>query len=252
MLSVSKDSYITIIGKAGEAKQVKIAEALGDQEVYDTYGVRRKISVVDPKVEERMLLTRAATGEVEAFGESHTILCRIPGNPRWARRALKDLAEPVLVRMIQRKIFPKPGLFELFDGDDKGLYLEPRKATDMFDLMRKAAWNGITVSRRKTELRIDLDKFRPPCFTSKLITGSFQQNLETTLGGLVASGVISNVSPFNDDYLKKVNETGTLFEGDSVVQVIPLLPAQLLEKPAPVYHIHLDWDTPVELLWHCS
>lgn len=253
MLSVTKDHYLTIVDQKGSAKQVSIVEALGDRSVFDWYGNVHKITVSKAKEAEVALLAATTNGESGVFGENHTVLVRAPNTGNWVRKPLKDITEPVYVQLPQRKVKPTRDLFDYLNIDDQGIYLEPGKATEMLSLMRKAAWCGILVSRRKSELRIDLDRRRPSCFAAKLINGSFEYDLEKTLSGLTGSGIVMPSRLFTTEYVEDVRTKGILMEGASVMNNVPLLPPRRLEKKADVYHITLyNESTPVELSWFHS
>jgi len=249
-LSVTKDQMLTVVDAKGRAKQVTVAEAAGFQKIFDWFGNIRSVEVSRDPVKEKLSMLACTSGEPVIVGESHTVLCRVPRQGRWKRVPLSEITEPVLVQLPQRKIFVSPKLFDVFSIDDKGLYLEPTQASDMLDLMRKASWCGLTVSRRKAELRIDLEKHRPSCYAAKLINGGMEYDLEKTLGGLVGGGIVSPKRLFDDDYLKEVKGKGILMEGAAVMNSAPLLPPRPLAKEGDVYHIRVDDPmTPVETSW---
>lgn len=251
-LSVPKETLINVIGVDGLPVKKPVFELLGTQSVYDWFGDQHQINIVDPGVEEQRWLAACPSGEIAIFGDTHSVLCREGDSGRWKRLLMADLDRAVYTHMIQKKVTPGVGLFDAFDIDDQGVFLEIEKATDFLPMMQKAAHCGVTVQRRKTELRVDVDKRRPPCFATKMFNGSLVHFLDETLSGLVAGGVVSPHGMFNDDYIEKVNKSGIIFEGASVYAQLPLTPARRLEKPAPVYHIQLDDPmTPVELTW-CS
>jgi hypothetical protein len=252
-LSVTQDCFLTVQGQDGLAKQVNIQEALGVQKVFDWFGNTHPVNVLKVPQEEKRYMLGSTNGELMTVGASHTILCRDVEDPRWKRRSILDIKEPVFVQLPQRKILGDPELFEYFDYDDTGPHLKPDRPSQLADVSRRAAWSGVTVSRHKTENRIDLDKRRPACFSTKYFAGSFQRDLEKTLGNFVLTTLVKPPCLFDDDYLYKVRKTGIIFEGASFVNNVPLLPPKALEKEGPVYHIRLDSPmTPVELMWFHS
>ena len=175
---------------------------------------------------------------------------RDPRKARWERVPAVGLDEIRFVKLPQKKITSDPSLFDLFDADENGVFLQPTKASQMITLMRLAAWTGIAVSRRKAELRIDLDRGRASCFASKLINGSFDANLEDALSSLVASTVIRPPWRFDDEFVKFVKDSGVIIEGSSYNNDMPFLPLRKLDTSGPVYHIIPEHpDTPVELTW---
>ena len=253
-LSVIKGTKITLANAdTGAAYRANIEEVTGKRQVFTWWGEQRSITITPAPTPENMHMMAATTGEAIMFGESHTLLCREIGSGRWKRKAIGDITDMVIVKLPQRKIQPIDSVvFDHFDADDRGLFLKPERASDMLRLMLKTAYNGLTVHRAKTELRIDLDKARPACFGNKLIMGSFQQDLEKTLDGLVGSGVLSPSAAFTDEYIGKVRTTGVIFEGNSVFTDIPALAPKKLNKPGEVYWIDVQEDTPVELNWFQS
>lgn len=252
-LSLTKDAYLTVQGEDGKAKQLNIEEALGVQKVFDWFGNTHPVNVLKMPQEEKRYMLKGLSGELMTVGASHTVLCRTSDSPRWKRIPIHDITEPVFVMLPQRKAIGDPALFEFFEFDDNGPYLQPERPSDLPDLARRAAWSGVTVQRHKTEPRLELDKRRPACFSTKYFAGSFTRDLEKTLGGFVMTTLIKPPCLFDDDYLYKVNKTGIIFEGYSIVNSVPLLPPRLLEKEGPVYHIRLDNPmTPVELTWFHS
>jgi len=249
-LSVSKEQSITIVGTRGEAKQVSVVEAVGTPKVFDWFGNVHQVEVRPAPKKERLAMAACASGETMILGESHSLIHRDIKDGRWQRSMMADLDVPVMVMLPQRKIMVSPKLFDVFMMDDKGLYLEPAQATDMLDLMRKAAWCGISVARRKAELRVDLDKNRPSCFAAKLINGGLHYDLEKTLGGLVGGGIVIPKAMFDKAYLDEVRQKGILMEGPTVFNNTPFLPPRFLEKDGDVYHIYpSDPMTPVEMAW---
>lgn len=252
-LAVTKGTYITHSDGNGYAIQSTVEELVGKTVfAFDWEGWQHRVHISEP-VEESIYATQCGTGEMTYFGESTTILSRVPDQPRWARRPIADIADVVMVALPQRKIKAADGLFDLYDLDDKGAFLEPRAASDMFNLMRKASFCGVTALRRKTELRIDLDRSRPVCFVNKLINGSFQQDLDKSLGSLVASGIIRPWGASYDEWLGSVEESGILSEGANVFNNVPLLPARKMERKLPVYHVVAENPRlPVEITWMCA
>lgn len=252
-LSVTQDCYLTIQGQDGRAKQVRVEEALGIQKCFDWYGNTFPVNVLKSPSEEPRLMTSATSGEAMVFGATHSVLCRGYDSPRWERRMLSDLTEPVLVQVPQRKIYVDTDIFEYFELDDSGIYLQPPRASDLPLYARKAAWVGIYTQRRKTEVKIDLDRRRPPCFATKCLAGSFMANLDGVLAPMVRNGVVRPPMFYDDAYLEMVKKTGIIFEGWSVLNTAPLLPPTRLEKPGEVYHIRFDNPlSPVELTWFHS
>jgi hypothetical protein len=249
-LSVTGECYVTIQGPNKSAVQVRVLEALGVQKAFDWFGNTFPINIIKPPNEEKRFMVACTSGEMMAFGENHSILCREYESARWTRKAIKDITEPVLVQLPKRKVVPDPSLIEIFDVDDGGLFLSPPRASDMPLYARKAAYGGITVSRRKTEARLDLDRRRPPCFATKYLAGSFVRDLDKSLNGMVRGGIITPPGLYDDAYLDRVNETGIIFEGASIHNSVPLLPPRPLEKAGEVYHILFDNPlSPVELTW---
>lgn len=253
-LSVIKGTKITLANAdTGEAYRANVEEVIGKRQVFTWWGEQRSITITPAPAPENMHMMAATTGEAIMFGESHTILCREIGSGRWQRKAIGDVTDMVVVKLPLRKIQPLDSIiFDHFDADDRGLFLKPDRASDMLRLMLKTSYNGLTVTRAKAELRIDIDRARPACFGNKLIMGSFQQDLEKTLDGLVGSGVITPSAPFNDQYIGKVRATGVIFEGNSVFTDIPALAPKKLNKPGEVYWIDVQDDTAVELNWFQS
>lgn len=253
ILSVSKHSYITVARANGCVHQIPIAEAQGVERVYDWFGKAHPITVSRSPNEERLYVVRASSGENAVFGENHSILCRADDSARWKRVPISEVGANKLVQLPQRKILGDSRLLETFDLDERGIYLEPAVATDMEGLMRRAAWAGATVARRKETLRIDLERGRPSCFITKYIAGSFQRDLEKTLDGLCRGGVVKPFCLFDDDFLQWVRISGVIHEAGAVVNAVPLLEPRPLEKTGEVYHIRLDNPmTPVELTWFHS
>jgi hypothetical protein len=153
-------------------------------------------------------------------------------------------------KLPQRKIRADDTLFDLLDADSEGIFLAPAKGSEVFDVSRRAAFCGIAVSRRKTALRVDLDRGRAACFASKLINGSFEHDPFSTLSGLVASNIVRPPVRFDLDYVNATVTSGVIFEGASYANDIPLLPPRKLDKSGEVYHIRLqDNLTPVEITW---
>lgn len=252
-LSVTQDCYITVRGDDGKAKQLSIEEALGVQKVFDWFGNTHPVNVLKVPQEERRFMLACASGELMTVGASHTVLCHTSEDPRWKRVPIEQITEPVFVMLPQRKIVGDPELFQYFDYDDKGPHLVPDRPSMLSDVARRAAWGGVTVNRHKTENRIEIDRRRPACFSTKYFAGSFERDLEKTLGGFVLTTLIKPPCLFDDDYLYRVKKSGIIFEGNSIVNNVPLLPPKALEKEGPVYHIRLDSPmTPVELAWFHS
>lgn len=249
-LSLTKEHYITVLDDKGSVRQLSVVEAVGQRTVVDWYGKVHTVTVSRSKAPESAYMLAASSGEPMVFGENHTFLIRFPNTGEWVRKSVAELTEPVYVQLPQRKIKVSPDLFDVFDLDDRGIFLAPVKATDMLTLMRKAAWCGVTVARQKSELRIDLDRRRPSCFAAKLINGGFDYDINKTLGGLVGAGIVMPSKMYTKEYLNDVKRTGILMEGSSVLNNVPLLPPKRLEKPVDVYHIELDDVlTPIELAW---
>ncbi len=248
-LSVTKDMYVTVLVD-GKAKQLRVTEALGPQEVVDWWGQVHPINICAADAEETYYMFATSSGEAMIVGETHSVLSRDPRSAKWERVLAKDQEEIRFGKLHQKKIVADDSLFDLLDVDDKGLFLRPPKGSAIFDVSRLAAYCGIAVQRHKTELRIDLDRGRPSCFATKLINGSFDADLEAALDGLTASTVLRPCSRFNEDYVNKVRDLGVIFEGGSYNNDVPILPPRMLDKSGPVYHILVnDPLTPVELTW---
>lgn len=249
-VSVTKEQYVTVLDDKGSLRQFSVVEAQGRRKVVDWYGAVHAVDIVKASEKEEAYVVASINGEPAIFGETSTLLSRKPNEGRWIRRPIRDISEPLYLQLPQRKIRALPGLFDVLNIDDQGIFLEPPKASEMLGLMRKASWCGILVSRRKTELRVDLDRRRPACFATKLITGGFDFSLEKTLGNLVGSGIVLPSRFFDDAYLNEVQTKGALFEGGNVMNNVPVLSPKRLEKTVDVYHIKPEQpSTPIELTW---
>lgn len=255
MLSVTKGTFVTVPALKGGVHQVTVEEMVGKTFIqHDWWGQEHPVKVVAAEPE-TIYATQCGNGEVFYVGENHTFFCRRVETPRWFRLPVAEMKadEVVFVNLPQRKIAAADGLLDLYDLDDKGPYLEPIQATDMYGLMRKIAFCGVTALRRKAELRIDLDRSRPSCFVNKLLSGSYVYDLEKSLGGMIASGIVRPAGPVNDAWFEKTQKTGTIFEGFSVFNNVPLLPARKMERKLPVFHIiPAHEELPVEITWLCS
>jgi len=248
-LSVTKDMYVNVLVDE-KPKQLLVSQATGEHEVYDWFGNKHKIVICAADAEEDYYMLTSSSGEVMIVGETHSFLSRNPRSAVWERTPAVGMDEIRFVKLPQRKLLADPSLFDLYDADEQGIYLAPRKGSEIFDVSRLAAFCGIAVSRRKAELRVDLDRGRASCFASKLINGSFEQDAFAALSGLVASTVIRPPCMFNEEYVNKVKASGVVFEGCSYGNDLPLLPPRKLDRTGPVYHIRVnDPLTPVELTW---
>lgn len=253
MLSVLKGTYLTVPAKVG-VHQVKVEEVAGKSIIQRDWWGRDFPVRIEEAGPETVYATQCGNGEVMYFGENHTFFARKVESAEWKRILVTEIKvdEVLFVNLPQRKIAPPDGLFDPYDLDDKGPYLEPTQATDMFNLMRKASFCGVSALRRKAELRIDLDRSRPACFVNKLLSGSFQHDLVKSLGGLIAAGIVRPVAPVDDKWFENTHATGTIFEGFSVFNNVPLLPPRKMERKLPVFHVipsHPDF--PVETTWAC-
>jgi hypothetical protein len=250
-LSVTRDTYLTVLTEGGVIQR-PVHELTGPSQVVNWWGGVEQILVTAADQEEQYLMTSTSSGEPFFVGETHSALVRDPVGARWERVLAKDIKEPVFVKLPQRKVVADESLFDVFDIDDKGIFLKPEKGSQMADYMRKAAFCGLSVHRHKAELRIDLDKGRAPCFGTKLITGSFSVDLVKTLETLVAGNVVNLLQYFDEGYIKQIQSSSVIHEGPVMTNDVPFLPPRALDKSGPVYHIKLSNPlTPVELTW-CS
>lgn len=256
-LSIPKGSNVTVFphGVLKPPMRVNTNELMGKSLTSKTWwGEDTGFSVQDGG-EETVLGTISSSGEMYYFGESHTLLCREPDSAVWQRVPIKDIDKPVLVSMPLKKLKAPDGLLDVYDLDDKGAFLAPENASAMLKLMQKAAFCGVSVSRRKAELRIDLETRRPLCFVNKLLIGSFQYNLEKTLSGLVASRVITSPRRFDSTFLEEVSKTQTVYEGACPFKDMLLMPPIQTNRKLPVVHITPDTGREldgVELEWYWS
>lgn len=251
-LSVTREAYVTVLTETGLV-QKPVHELLGPQRVVDWFGNEQDILITASDKEEQYLMTSTSSGEPFFVGETHSVLARQPLEAAWSRIPVQDVKSPVFVKLPQRKVVSYPELFDAFDIDDKGVFLRPEKGSQMVDYMRKAAFSGISVHRHKNELRIDLDKGRAPCFSTKLINGSFDEDLGKTLGGLIAGNVLNLLQYFDEGYIERIQATSVIAEGPVVTNDVPFLPPRPLDKRGPVYHIVVsDPLTPVETTWCCN
>lgn len=250
-LSVSQETFITVYDSDTERMvQKPIRDATGAQTVMGWWGGTYDIVVSAADKEEQYYMTTCSSGEAFVIGESHSVYSRDPRRAKWERVPAVGMEELRFVKLPQKKTTTHETLFPVYDADESGIHLVPPKASAMFDLMRHAAWSGIAVSRRKSELRIDLDRGRASCFASKLVNGAFDVNLEEALSSLVASTVIRPPWKFEEMYIDFVKTSGVIIEGGAYNNDVPFLPPRKLDRSGPVYHILLsDPDVPVELTW---
>jgi hypothetical protein len=252
-LSVYPSCDVTIIAEDGvSVVQRSVESCIGPQLVYDWFGNKKKINIINPKIEETRFLVTCGSGETSSFGESHSFLSK-DGQGLWKRKLLKDITEIHFAKLPQKKTLPPVGLFEHFDIDDEGMFIEVEDTRDFRSMMKRAAYSGITVNRRKSQQRIDLDKGKAACFATKLLNGSFQQNFNTTVGSLLGGGVVSSSEILTNTRRKFLRDAGVLFEGASIFNEIIVIPPRVMDQKIPVCYIELEDDyTPVELDWFCS
>jgi hypothetical protein len=252
-LSLLPNTKITVIGDIGDKVIHKaVSECVGKQVVYDWFGNKKNITVQKSAQEEFKVMTTATSGEMCLFGDTHDVFVK-DFNSIWTRRPLVSMQESAHVKLPQKKIKPNAGMLQYLDIDDKGLYLLVDKVSDFSLMLREMAYCGVKVNRHPSELRIELDRSKPPCFATKLLNGSFVYNLKNTLGTLAMGGVVSPSDLLTEAYLKLVENSGIIFEGANIFNEIPLLPAKVLATKTETYHVYLeDHSTPVELDWFCS
>lgn len=250
-LSVTKESFITVFDEDTERMvQKPIHAATGRQSVMGWWGGMHSVTVSAADQEEQYYMTTCSSGEAFVIGETHSVYSRDPRRAVWERVPACQMEELRFVRLPQKKAVADDSLFPVYDADEEGIHLVPPKASAMYDLMRHAAWCGIAVSRRKNQLRVDLDRGRASCFASKLINGAFEANLEDALSSLVASTVIRPPFQFDSKYVQFTRDSGVIVEGSAYNNDIPFLPPRKLDRVGPVYHILLDDpNVPVELTW---
>jgi len=251
MLSVVAGTNVTVISVDGPIG-VPVEKLAGDTHaVYDCHGYAHTIAVKKAEQEETLYSIKSAHGLPQYVGEHHTILCRKDDTARWGRINVCELDKPVYVMHVQRKIVFDEELVNFMDYSEKdGVHFLAEKGSQIDSIMRTAAFSGVTTTKRKADLIIDVERGRPKCFATKLLAGSFETALETTLGGLVMGGIVLPTWTFDDDYLEAVQRTKVLMEGTTIFNQTPIYVNEKLEKKADVYHIFPSNPTiPVELTW---
>lgn len=255
MLSLTGSTKIRVIDDTLVSTVLTPVSEITSAYVYDWYGNKHFLSVQEAEPED-MFLIAAMSGEPQYVGGNHTLLAREKGKAVYKRYSVTDLVAanlPMFVHLPQRKItLDDDGPFFALAADEKSVHLAASEATDLIKLMTTAATAGISVHRARNELRIDLEKSRPVCFATKLINGNFQANLSGTLEELCASAIVNPYGPFNDQLIEKTDKTGVIFEGSSLFNDVLALPPRPVAKKAPVYHIKVEDDAPVELAWFCT
>lgn len=254
MLSLQKNAKIRVINEQDHKTSLRsIGEIIGDhkfirESVYDWFGNQHMIHIEPAPEKEKAYKLFGMTGEPIFVGESHQVLCRRDSKARYELVPVKDIREPVFVRLPQRKTQCDNDLpFNTLGMDSAGIYLQP-DPRDLGAAMECAATAGLSVRRRKTELRLDLDVNRPPCFATKLINDNFNENLEVTLETLCSGAVVMPHILFSDEYVEIVKKTGVIFEGSSLYNDLLIGVPRLVDRDFSVYHIHRD-GAPVELPW---
>lgn len=254
-LSVTSRAYVTIIDypSSDKVKSVPVTSLCGYHHVYDWYGKTRVIRVEKAKDKERLIgVSAIAHGDVELFGENHTILCKKARKGEWKRIPLKDITEPVFVQLPQKKLIRLP-FFDDLDNDKKSLFVTVNKVVDFIPTMRQLSFCGVTAYPRKNELKVDIDRSRPACFSAKLLSGALLDSTYEVLGDLVGTGIVMTTQMYGQDYVDLALKSTIIHEGAVVFNNIALMVPKVLEKEDEVYHITLeDSQTPVELSWFHS
>jgi hypothetical protein len=251
-LSLTPTTSISVIDEeTGRMSKKLVSELVGVRKVYDWFGNIKNIEVKEAG-EEQKIMTTATSGEMVTFGETHSVLCK-NSDCFWDRRLLLGMEDTCSIKMPQKRITPDKGMLEFLDIDDVGLHLIVPAVKDFKRMMLSLASCGVKVNRHPSELRIELERSRAPCFATKLLNGSLIYNLEKTLGALAVGGVINPTELINKKSVAKIQETGIIFEGASLFNEVSLLPTISLVTLTKTYHVYLeDPITPVELDWFCS
>jgi hypothetical protein len=160
--------------------------------------------------------------------------------------------EPVFVQLPQKKLIRLP-FFDNMDNDKKSIFITVNKAVDFIPTMRQLSFCGVTSYPRKNELKIDIDKNRPACFSAKLLSGALIDSTHEVLSDLVGTGIVMPTELYGIEYVDRIKKSSIIHEGAVVFNNIALMVPKVLEKEEEVYHITLeDSQTPVELSWFHS
>lgn len=228
-------------------------EELGESfRVYDFYGDLHTAQVSRPVTEPRWLV-QTSSGEAFWVGQSHTFLCRKLGAAEYTRVPVTEVARDIVfVRMPQKKTTLDVPLFANLEHDEKRniLYLEAESVSELVTMAEVAATAGMSVVRHPTKRQIELEISRPVCFANKLLIGAFDNDLETALESLCASGVLMPWRMYGPEFVEETRKTGVIFEGNNVFSEIKIVKCELGKGEGQFRRVTLgNGRVPLETVW---